>query len=87
MAAMDRDKALRDRLRRLEGQIGGTVRMLDDARPCEDILTQLMAARSAIDRAAGELVNNHIDDCLARLPAEDARATVSRAIKMLGKIS
>lgn len=84
---MDRDKALRDRLRRLEGQIGGIVRMLDDARPCEDILTQLMAARSAIDRAAGELVNNHIDDCLTRLPAAEARTTVSRAIKMLGKIS
>ena len=81
------DKAIRDRLKRAEGQLGGVVRMLDEGRACEDVVTQLMAVRSAVDRAAGELVMAHIDECIARLPPEQVKETVGRAVKMLGRLS
>jgi DNA-binding FrmR family transcriptional regulator len=81
------DKALRDRLRRAEGQLGGVVRMLDEGRACEDVVAQLLAVRAAVDRAAGELVMAHIDECVARLPPEQLRDTVGRAVKMLGRIN
>jgi hypothetical protein len=60
--------------------------MLEEGRACEDVVTHLMAVRAAVDRAAGELVMAHIDECLARLPAEQHRATVGRTVKMLGRM-
>ncbi len=82
----DHDKALRDRLARAEGQIRGIGRMLDEGRSCEDVVTQLLAVRMAIERIATEIVTAHIDECLTRLPPEEARATIGRAIKSLAHL-
>jgi DNA-binding FrmR family transcriptional regulator len=81
------DKAIRDRLRRAHGQLGGVIGMLEQGRACEDVVTQLMAVRAAVDRAAGELVMAHIDECIGRLPPEQVKETLGRAVKMLGRIS
>lgn len=82
----DHDKALRDRLRRAEGQLRGIDRMLEEGRRCEDVLTQLLAVRTAIEHIAVEIVSRRIDECLATLPPEEARATVSHAIKLLANL-
>ena len=82
----EQDKAIGDRLRRAQGQLGGVIRMLEEGRDCEDVVTQLMAVRAAVDRAAGDVVMAHIDECMTRLPPEQVRATVGRAVKMLGRI-
>lgn len=82
----EQDKALRDRLARAEGQLRGVARMIEEGRGCEDVVTQLLAARSAIDRIAAEVVAGHIDECLIRLPPDEARATIARAIKILGRL-
>ena len=82
----EQDKAIGDRLRRAHGQLGGVIRMLEGGRACEDVVTQLMAVRAAVDRAAGEVVMAHIDECMTRLPPEQVKETVGRAIKMLGRI-
>jgi DNA-binding FrmR family transcriptional regulator len=55
---------LRKRLRRAEGQIGGIIRMLDDARSCQDIVTQLAAVSKAIDKAAFTLIATGLRECL-----------------------
>jgi DNA-binding FrmR family transcriptional regulator len=86
VSTSEQDKAIGDRLRRAHGQLGGVVRMLEEGRSCEDVVTQLMAVRAAVDRAAGELVMAHIDECMTRLPPEQVRETVGRAMKMLARI-
>lgn len=80
------DKALRDRLARAEGQIRGISRMIEEQRSCEDVVTQLLAVRTAIERIATEIITTHIDDCLATLPPDQARETIGRAVKMLGHL-
>ena len=80
------EKRVHDRLRRAHGQLGGVVRMLEEGRDCEAVVTQLMAVRAAVDRAAGELIVAHVDDCVTRLPPAQVSATVGRAVKMLGRI-
>lgn len=80
------DKALRDRLARAEGQIRGISRMIDEGRSCDDVVTQLLAVRTAIERIATEIITTHIDDCLANLPPERARETIGRAVKILGHL-
>ncbi len=52
------------RLRRVEGQIRGIQRMVREGRECEDIVTQLMAARAALDRAGLLIMSHHIKYCL-----------------------
>ncbi len=52
------------RLRRLEGQIRGIQRMLEEDRGCEQLLTQLMAVRAGIDQVGLILLETHIEKCL-----------------------
>ena len=51
MAALEEqnDADISNRLRRIEGQIRGIIRMLDEQRHCDDVITQVLAARSAMD--------------------------------------
>lgn len=66
--------AVLTRLRRIEGQIRGIHRMLEQDRECEDVLTQLMAARSSLDQAGLLLMEWHITRCLLQdLPLGDPR--------------
>ena len=53
-----------NRLRRIEGQVRGIQHMLDEGRECEDMLTQTMAVRSAIDYVGARLMEYHLDRCL-----------------------
>jgi DNA-binding FrmR family transcriptional regulator len=57
-------EALLNRLRRIEGQIRGIHRMLAEDRVCEDVVTQLMAARSSLDQVGLLIIDRHIDRCL-----------------------
>lgn len=52
------------RLRRIEGQVRGIQKMLDEGRECEEMLTQTMAIRSAVDQVGAKLMEHHVDGCL-----------------------
>ena len=56
--------ALQARLARIEGQVRGIQRMLDDDRYCIDVLTQLTAIKAAIDRVALALLDDHVSHCV-----------------------
>ncbi len=55
---------VRRRLKRIEGQVAGLLRMIDDNRYCVDVLTQLAAVRSALDAVGVLLLTDHIENCL-----------------------
>jgi DNA-binding FrmR family transcriptional regulator len=58
------------RLRRIEGQVRGVQRMLEESRECEDVLTQLMAIRSGIEQVGLLMMDVHLERCLlGDLPA------------------
>ncbi len=54
------------RLRRLEGQIRGIQRMVEEDRACEQMLTQLMAVRAGLDQVGLMLMETHIEKCLLK---------------------
>jgi DNA-binding FrmR family transcriptional regulator len=56
--------AVLKRLNRAEGQVRGIAKMVEDDRYCIDILTQISAARAALDKVAIELVREHTKHCL-----------------------
>jgi len=54
------------RLNRVQGQIGGIVRMIEEGRDCADVVTQLAAAAKALDRAGFKLIATGMRQCLAQ---------------------
>ena len=77
---------LQARLRRIEGQVQGVQRMLDEDRGCEDVLTQLLAIRSAVEQVCLLMTEQHVRDCVfaGELEADDARMQeVLEAMKLL----
>ena len=55
---------LRDRLARIEGQVRGVARMVEEDRYCIDVLTQISAIQAALDRVALGLLDDHARHCL-----------------------
>ena len=55
---------LRNRLRRIEGQVRGIEKMVDDDRYCIDVVTQISAAQAALDKVALALLDQHARHCV-----------------------
>ena len=67
------------RLRRIEGQLRGIQRMLEEERVCEDVVTQLVAARNAIDQVGVRVLEMHIEQCVfGGRPVDPAQAEALR---------
>ena len=81
VADQDAIRAIRARLGRAQGQIGGVLAMLDDGRSCQDVVTQLAAVSKAIDRAAFLLIATGLKECL-RDGEEDAEAVAEQLQKL-----
>lgn len=58
------ERALVNRLSRIQGQLEGVKRMLDQRKSCDDILVQMAAAKKALNSAAGQLLENHMETCV-----------------------
>ena len=54
-----------NRLKRAQGQLSGVLRMLDEGRECEDVVTQLAAVSRALDRAGFAIVATGLKQCLS----------------------
>ncbi len=67
----DMDKVIK-RLRRAQGQIGGVLRMIDEGRECEEIVTQLAAVSRALDRAGFAIIATGLKQCLIDSGGEDS---------------
>ncbi len=52
------------RPRRIEGQIKGIQKMMEERRPCRDVLTQIMAARSSLDQVGVQVFQREVAECL-----------------------
>jgi DNA-binding FrmR family transcriptional regulator len=65
----DKDSYLK-RLRRIEGQVRGLQRMIDEDKYCIDILTQVAAATKALQSVALGLLDEHLSHCVAQAVAE-----------------
>lgn len=63
MSAADK-RAIMNRLKRIEGQIRGIERMIEDGQCCSDVLDQVAAARIALYNAGVLILENHARDCL-----------------------
>jgi DNA-binding FrmR family transcriptional regulator len=57
--------AIKARLKRIEGQVGGLMRMVDEDRYCVDVLTQINAVRAALHKVEEQILRDHVSHCVA----------------------
>jgi DNA-binding FrmR family transcriptional regulator len=63
--------AVINRLRRAQGQLGGVLKMIDEGRDCQDVVTQLAAVSRALDRAGFAIIATGLKQCLIESDGED----------------
>ncbi|MCC2317119.1 metal-sensitive transcriptional regulator [Cellulomonas chengniuliangii] len=65
---LDKDEMAKvsNRLKRAQGQLAAVVRMLDEGRDCEDVVTQLSAVSRALDRAGFAIIASGMRQCMTR---------------------
>ncbi|MEO0049127.1 MAG: hypothetical protein RL556_459 [Actinomycetota bacterium] len=76
-------KAARDRLVRVQGQIGGIVKMLDEGRDCTELLNQLSAASTALTRAGFAIISTGMRHCANNESGETERIALEKAFMSL----
>lgn len=81
------DKAVKNRLKRIEGQLRGILKMMDEQQECQDVITQLSAVRKAVDRTVGLLVSMNLAQCVRKQVEEgqDTEELVKEAVDLLVK--
>ena len=73
----------RKRLSRIEGQVRGLARMVEDDRYCIDIVTQIAAARAALRRLEEEILRDHVGHCVEHAIASGNKNEQRRKIEEL----
>ncbi len=84
-----RQKNCIKRLSRIEGQVRGISKMIEEDRYCIDILTQIQAIKSAIKKVENEVLKDHADHCLMEAvnsgDEEDKKQKLSELVDLFGK--
>jgi CsoR family transcriptional regulator, copper-sensing transcriptional repressor len=74
------------RLSRIEGQVRGIARMVDEDRYCIDIVTQVAAVRAALRRVEEEILRDHVAHCVERAIASGNKTDQRRKIEELMEV-
>jgi CsoR family transcriptional regulator, copper-sensing transcriptional repressor len=86
MPHQDKPKLL-NRLSRIEGQVRGIARMVDEERYCIDVLTQIQAVRAALNRVESEMLKSHLGHCIEQAitggDASEQRQKAAELIELL----
>jgi DNA-binding FrmR family transcriptional regulator len=90
--AKNNDKeAIMKRLNRIEGQVKGIQKMVEDERYCVDILVQISAIRSAINRVGNIILENHIKGCVSNSikegDTEESDELISELMETINKFT
>lgn len=82
--------SVRKRLNRIEGQVRGLTKMVEEDRYCIDIVTQISAVRAALRRAEEEVLRDHVGHCVEHAISSgdkgDQRQKVAEIMELLGRV-
>lgn len=83
---MNYDTKVANRLKRIEGQLRAVLRMMDEGSDCKDVITQLSAVRSGVDRTIGVIVTDNLVQCMQQVENdEEMNAVVKQAMDLVVK--
>ena len=85
---MEYTDQMKNRVKRIEGQLRGILKMMDENKDCKEVITQLSATRSAIDRTIGVIVSSNLVDCVQKAENQGEKSMeelVKEAVNLLVK--
>ena len=85
----DSKPKLLNRLNRIEGQVRGITRMVEEDRYCVDVLTQIQAVRAALARVETSMLSDHLNHCIEHAivsgDAKEQRKKAAEIVELLGR--
>ena len=86
MVKFPKHNDLLPRLRRIEGQIRGITRMVEERRYCIDVIQQLTAARKALDQVSLKIMSGHIDTCVSdAIRKQEGRQKINELMQTINR--
>lgn len=84
---MNYDDQMKNRVKRIEGQVRGLLKMMEDEKECRDVVTQMSAVRNAIDRTAALIVSKNLEQCIReeKQADESSEDFIKEAVNLLVK--
>ncbi|MBO9129141.1 metal-sensitive transcriptional regulator [Bacillus sp. 165] len=78
---------IKNRVKRMEGQLRGILKMMEENKDCKEVITQLSAVRSAVDRTVGVIVSSNLVECVleADKNIEKTDELIKEAVNLLVK--
>lgn len=81
------DDKVMNRVKRMEGQLRGILRMMEEGKDCKEVITQLSAVRSGVDRAIGVIVSENLVACVKGAEGDSSKMneSIQEAVNLLVK--
>ncbi|UUZ83104.1 metal-sensitive transcriptional regulator [Paenibacillus sp. P26] len=78
---------IKTRLRRIEGQVRGVLRLMEEGKSCKEVVAQLSAVRNASDKAIAQIVAENLQQCILaeQVAGNDTGKMVKEAVELLVK--
>ncbi|MHA6252717.1 metal-sensitive transcriptional regulator [Oceanobacillus sp. CAU 1775] len=84
---MEYNVQMKNRVKRVEGQVKAILRMMEEEKDCKDLVSQMTAARNALDRAIAVVVSSNLEHCIREQieKGEDTETHIQEAVNLLVK--
>lgn len=84
---MKYNEQMKNRVKRIEGQVKAILRMMEDDKDCRELVVQMTAARNALDRTIGVVVGSNLEQCLRDQieKGEETETLIQEAVNLLVK--
>ncbi len=82
---MEYNDQMKNRVKRMEGQLRGILKMMEENKDCKEVITQMSAVRSAVDRTMGVIVSSNLVECVveAENNGEETDELIKEAVNLL----
>ena len=76
-----------NRIQRIQGQLNGVIKMMEEEKNCKDVISQLSASKSSIQRLMGIIISENLVECvkMSEENSEDSQALINEAVELLIK--
>lgn len=76
-----------NRINRIQGQLNGVIKMMEEEKNCKDVISQLSASKSSIQRLMGIIISENLVECvkMSEENSEDSQALINEAVELLIK--
>lgn len=84
---MDYNKQMVNRINRIQGQLNGVIKMMEEEKDCKDVITQLSASKSSIQRLMGVIISENLIECAKTTNNNDeiSQEMINEAVNLLVK--